>query len=245
LRKELPSLIVTTAASNVNGVIFPVEEISRLAAEKGIPICIDAAQAAGETSLFPEKWGIDFFCFSGHKSLLGPAGTGGLYIRDPERLSPLKRGGTGSRSSEEIQPDVLPDKFESGTQNIPGLAGWLHSMTYLKTAGTAEQTNREHESFLEKLRSLDKLEIIGHPPEVENLSYTSVISVYPKNRPLSVLTEILNRNDIAVRNGLHCAPGAHKTLQTFERGGTIRFSTGPFNTTHEIQTVYDLLKESL
>ncbi len=248
IREQKPRLIVTTAASNVNGIVFPVEEMCRIAARYNTPICIDAAQAAGETPLYPQAWGADYFCFSGHKGLLAPAGTGGLYIRDPETLTPLKRGGTGSRSNEEFQPDFLPDKFESGTPNIPGLAGWLHSMAYLINRDTEEGPDETFTLFLNKVRMLEeegKLKIIGHPQNTEQLSYTKVLSLYPLNRSLSDLTGILNENDIAVRAGLQCAPGAHQTLRSFDGGGTIRFSSGPFNTNHEISKVIELLKESL
>jgi cysteine desulfurase / selenocysteine lyase len=243
IKEEHPSLLVTTAASNVNGIVFPVEEICRLAAKEGIPVCVDAAQAAGERDLYPEKWGMDFLSFSGHKGMLGPAGTGGLYIKDPDRLPPFKRGGTGSRSSEELQPDFLPDKFESGTPNIPGLAGWHHSLIYLKKTKGTESIDALYETFLHKLRSLQSLKIIGHPEEAAGLPYTPVLSLVPLKRSLSDLTRILNENGIAVRTGLHCAPGAHRTLGTLKGGGTIRFSPGRFNTSHEISTVYHILKE--
>ena len=245
LREEAPQLIVMTGASNVNGLIFPVEEICHLARKKGIPVCIDAAQAAGETELLPEKWGIDFLCLSGHKGLLAPAGTGALYIQDPERLPPLKRGGTGSRSSEEIQPDWVPDKFESGTPNIPGLAGWLHSMTYLKDNPRSRGRSGAFESLISGLRELPDLRIIGHPPNRSDLSFTPVVSVIPERSSLTELTGYLNDHQIAVRSGLQCAPGAHKTLGTFEGGGTIRFSPGEFTTSHEISTVIDVLKRFL
>ncbi len=244
LRDTSPRLIVMTAASNVNGLIYPVEEICHLAAKQGVPVCIDAAQAAGETKLLPEQWGIDFLCLSGHKGLLAPAGTGALYIKDPDRLPPLKRGGTGSRSSEEIQPEWVPDKFESGTPNIPGLAGWLHSMNYLKNFPRGERSST-FESLLTGLRDLPGLRIIGHPPERRDLSFTTVVSVVPVQSSLTELTAHLNRNQIAVRSGLHCAPGAHKTLGTLEGGGTIRFSPGEFTTSHEISSVLDVLKDYL
>ncbi len=243
LDEKKTALVITTAASNVNGIIFPVEEMARIATTRGVPLCVDAAQAAGETPLSPESWGIDFLCFSGHKGFLGPAGTGGLYIADPDRLPPLKRGGTGSRSDEEFQPLALPDKFESGTQNIPGLAGWHHSMAYLLSTGPGD-LSALHTLFLEKLRSLDTLEIVGNPPG-NPCAYTPVVSLVPRSCPLSSLTSLLNGNDIAARAGLHCAPGAHKTLGTLSRGGTLRLSPGPFTTVRDIETVCELLKEKL
>ena len=247
IREEKPRLIVTTAASNVNGIIFPLEEMCRIASRYSTALCIDAAQAAGEVPLFPEMWGADFLCFSGHKGLLAPAGTGGLYIRNPAILSPLKRGGTGSRSSEEEQPEFLPDKFESGTPNIPGLAGWLHSMRFLKSSEPGVNRDKTFSLFLEKMRILEekeKIRIIGRPLQT-SLPYTNLLSIYPLTKSLSDLTRLLNDKEIAVRNGLHCAPGAHRTLGSFDQGGSIRFSFGPFNTKHEIQKVFELLKEQL
>ncbi len=244
LKAEHPRLIVTTAASNVNGLIHPVEEICHLAGKRGVPVCVDAAQAAGEAELLPEKWGIDFFCLSGHKGLLGPSGTGALYIKDPDRLTPLKRGGTGSRSSEEIQPELIPDKFESGTPNIPGLAGWLHSMNYLRETAEKDQ-GTVIDALISSLRDLEGLKIIGHPLDHKDLNYTSVVSVVPTRITLSEMTLKLNQYEIAVRSGLHCAPGAHKTLGTLENGGTVRFSPGRFTTTHEISQLKDLLKKIL
>ncbi|OQY31111.1 MAG: hypothetical protein B6241_14790 [Spirochaetaceae bacterium 4572_59] len=202
-------------------------------------------RGAGEIPLLPEKWGLDFLCFSGHKGYLAPAGTGAFYLKDPEKLPPLKQGGTGSRSSEEIQPEFLPDKYESGTPNIPGMAGWLHSLMYLRSAKDSSTADRIHEGLIEKLHSLKGLKIIAHPDGNTSPSYTRVLSVVPENMALSELTGILNKHEIAVRAGLHCAPGAHKTLGTLQTGGTIRFSTGLFNTSHDIQKVYEILKESL
>ena len=207
---QKPQLIVTTAASNVNGIIFPVEEICRMAGLKGIPVCVDAAQAAGEIPLYPEKWDMDFLCFSGHKGMLAPAGTGGVYIKDPDRLPPLKYGGTGSRSSEEIQPDFLPDKFESGTPNIPGLAGWLLQPLLPDGISGPREAESVFNHLLKRIRSLKSLEVIGHPEDEKGLNYSRVLSVRPRNRSVADLTAILNDRNIAVRSGLHCAPGAHR-----------------------------------
>jgi len=238
-----PDLLIVTAASNVTGVVFPLEEIASLARKQGVPVCVDAAQGAGEIPLYPEKWGIDFLCFAGHKGLLGPSGTGGFFVHDPERVSPLICGGTGSRSKEEIQPELLPDKFESGTPNIPGLAGLLHSITFLMDSeelhGPAEDRT---ESLLEDLKALEGYRVIGRDHR-DSCSYTRVISILPETGSLTELTSFLNARDIAVRSGLHCSPAAHRTLKTCETGGTLRLSPGLFTTDEELLELRNALKE--
>jgi len=245
LKEHRPSLAVFTAASNVNGIVFPFEEMADLARRAGTAVCVDAAQAAGEVPLFPEEQGIDFLCFSGHKGLLGPAGTGGLYLRDPERVNPLIRGGTGSRSSEEKQPGFLPDRFESGTPNIPGFAGWLRAMEYLISQKGAPGTDSLFRELVEGLSSMDGIRVIGRPEpgREESLVWTRVVSIRPERTSLTELTAFLDSRKIAVRSGLHCAPGAHKTLGTFEKGGTVRLSPGLFTTKKEIAGTLAVLKE--
>jgi cysteine desulfurase family protein len=249
---QRPDLLVVTAASNVNGVIFPLEEMAYLAGKKGVPLCVDAAQGGGEIPLYPEKWGIDFLCFAGHKGLLGPSGTGGFTIRDPERLMPLILGGTGSRSREEEQPDMMPDKFESGTPNIPGLAGLLHSLNFIIDSESLhlEAKNRT-KRFVEELSELEGIRIVGRPsargsggktPE-ESPSYLRVISLLPVIGTLTELTAFINSKDMAVRSGLQCSPSAHKTLKTFDAGGTLRLSPGLFTTDGELNEFMTTLKE--
>lgn len=241
LLDEKPDLLVLTAASNVNGIIFPLEEMCRTAEKKGIPVCVDAAQAAGEIPLYPEKWGIDFLCFAGHKGLLGPAGTGGFYIKNPERVRPLILGGTGSRSREELQPEIMPDRFESGTANLPGFAGLLHSLNFLKNTKALYTSSEERCGRLCRLLlELEGYRIIGRSKKRE---YTRVFSLLPESGSLTELTAFLNSRDIAVRSGLHCAPSAHRVLGSYERGGTLRLSPGIFTTNREIEMLIENLKE--
>ncbi|MBF9015301.1 MULTISPECIES: aminotransferase class V-fold PLP-dependent enzyme [unclassified Oceanispirochaeta] len=241
LLDEKPDLLVLTAASNVNGIIFPLEQMCLTARKKGIPLCVDAAQAAGEIPLYPENWGIDFLCFAGHKGLLGPAGCGGFYIRDPERVRPLILGGTGSRSREEIQPEIMPDRFESGTANIPGFAGLLHSLNFLQSSKTLYRAAEERCGRLcRRLHELEGYRIIGRSKDRD---YTRVFSILPEKGNLTELTAFLNSKDIAVRSGLHCAPSAHRVLGSFESGGTLRLSPGLFTTNREIELLIESLKE--
>ncbi len=241
---EKPDLLVLTAASNVCGAVFPLEEIASLAHRRGIPVCVDAAQAGGETPLLPGKWNIDYLCFAGHKGLLGPAGTGGFYIKDPESLHPLISGGTGSRSREEEQPEHMPDRFESGTPNIPGLAGLLHSVNFL--AASEEQrreADKNFKSFLSRLRETGGIRIIGRPGSETEKHYTRLLSILPERRSLTELTAHMDRCGIALRSGLHCAPAAHRSLGTFTAGGTLRISPGLFTTGDELDIFIDRLRE--
>ena len=244
--EEGPDLLVLTAASNVCGAVFPLEEIAFLARKKAVPICVDAAQGGGETELYPEKWGIDYLCFAGHKGLLGPAGTGGFYIKDPESLPPFISGGTGSRSREEEQPEHMPDRFESGTPNIPGFAGLLHSLTFLmESAALREESDRRFEGFLASLREINGIRIIGRPENAELKSYTRVISILPEQGSLTELTALMDRQNIALRSGLHCAPAAHRTLGTFTAGGTLRISPGLFSSDNDLEVFIEILKKAL
>jgi selenocysteine lyase/cysteine desulfurase len=239
---ERPDLLVLTAASNVCGSIFPLEEIASLARKRGVPVCVDAAQGGGETELYPEKWGIDYLCFAGHKGLLGPAGTGGFYIRDPETLPPLITGGTGSRSREEEQPVHMPDRFESGTPNIPGLAGLLHSLTFLAESGKLKgEADQRFERFLSSLRECGGVTIVGRPENARAKDYTRVLSILPEQGSLTELTAHMDRRNIALRSGLHCAPAAHRSLGTFRLGGTLRVSPGLFSSDDDL----DMFREAL
>lgn len=243
--EEKPALALVTAASNVNGIVFPLEEMAALARNKGIPLCVDAAQGAGELELYPEAWGIDYLCFAGHKGLLGPAGTGGFYIRDPESLPPLILGGTGSRSREEIQPTDMPDRFESGTPNIPGYAGLLASLDYRAAHPELYKAAAVRCRRLEEgLRSLEGLRIIGRPDQPDpQRRYTGVFSILPATGTLSALTAFMDRREIAVRSGLHCAPAAHGVLGTSAEGGTLRLSPGLFTEDEDIDETIATIKE--
>lgn len=241
-----PRMVVSSGASNVSGVVFPVRDLCRIARENGIPICIDGAQLAGEAIVDLGEWRPDFFCFSGHKGLLGPSGTGGFYIADPGSLDPLMFGGTGSRSSQDIQPEFLPDKFESGTPNIVGVAGLNAALKFLLEKGVSELADRRDlicRRLIKGLCSQACFKVIG---DRDKYLSTAIVSLSlcdspGQQRSLSELTEVLDTKDVAVRMGYHCAPGAHRSLKTFESGGTIRFSPGCFTTNQEIDQVIDIL----
>ncbi len=232
------ALIVLNHASNVCGTILPVAEVGQIARQAGLLYLVDAAQTAGVLPIAMEEMGIDLLAFTGHKGLLGPTGTGGLAIgpRVPlERFSPLARGGTGSRSEHEVQPDFLPDKFESGTLNAVGYAGLLAGLEYLQERGIPAIRAHEVEltrRLLAGLRSIPGVTVYG-PQEAER--QVAVVSFNVAGRtPADVAEQLDERYDIACRPGLHCAPAAHRTLQTFPTG-TVRFGLGAFTTAEEVE----------
>ncbi len=239
---EKPDFLIITAASNVTGIISPFEEMAEEAAGRNIPVCVDGAQLAGHYPVNISDTKIDLFAFPGHKGLLGPTGTGGLYISERVNPVPLMFGGTGSRSSEEFQPDFLPDKYESGTPNIASIAGLLASVRFILKEGVERIRKKEEEitSFLTSdLQSVKGLSLV--PSGQEHIK-TPAVSVIHETLTVSEITRILDENDIAVRMGLHCAPSAHRTVGTFDNGGTIRFSPGFFTTEEEIEKTIDILK---
>lgn len=230
-------LVVLNHASNVSGTILPAAEVGRIAREAGLLYMVDTAQTAGVMPIDMEAMGIDLLAFTGHKGLLGPTGTGGLAVgpRVPlESFRPLVRGGTGSRSEHEVQPDFLPDKFESGTLNTVGLAGLLAGLAYLQSRGIAVIRAHEIErtrQLLAGLRAIPGVTLYG-PSDAEK--QVAVVSFNVAGlTPADVAGQLDERYDIACRPGLHCAPSAHRTLGTFP-GGTVRFGMGAFTTAEEV-----------
>jgi cysteine desulfurase family protein len=227
-------LIVLTHASNVTGGLMPVEEVGALARRHGILFMVDAAQTAGIVPLSITGLGIDLLAAPGHKGLMGPQGTGFLYIGPDISLRPLKEGGTGSQSEMETQPDFLPDQMESGTLNTPGLAGLGAGADFI--LGQRVEKIREKEISLSRMirEGLDKnpkVQLYG-PEKAEQR--TSPLSFNIPGLNPSALASILDSAyDIAVRAGLHCAALAHRTLGTLPEG-TIRVSPGFFNTEKDI-----------
>jgi selenocysteine lyase/cysteine desulfurase len=224
--------MVLTAASNVTGALTPVEDVAALCGRVGIPLCVDASQLVGHRPL-PE--GCQALCFSGHKGLLGPAGTGGVYLAPGFNPRPLVFGGTGSASEREVQPDRLPDRYESGTPNLPGLAGLLTAARFLSGPGLApiqEQERQRCADLARGLAALPGVAILGPGPAADRVP---VVSITVADRDLGEVALALDRRGICTRMGLHCAPAAHRTLGTLEAGGTLRFSPGFATTAQEIQ----------
>ncbi len=233
-----PDLFVLTAASNVTGALPPVEEVAAACARHGVPLCVDASQAAGHLPLPP---GCAYLAFPGHKGLLGPGGTGGLALGPGVLPPPLLRGGTGSASELETQPEMLPDRYEAGTPNVPGLAGLARAVTYLAEAGPGPEGALAAQ-LAEGLAALPGAALVGPGPRAPR---APVVSVALPDRDLGEVALALDRRGICARAGLHCAPAAHRSLGTFGAGGTLRFSPGRFTTPADLETALAALAEIL
>ena len=236
-------LLVTTHASNVTGAVFPIAELAAIAREAAVPYLVDAAQTAGAIPIDVEKMGIDLLAFTGHKGLLGPTGTGGLYIRDGLKVEPLMRGGTGSDSAHEFQPEYAPDAYESGTANVAGLAGLAASVRFLSEIGV--EAVRAHERqlvdrFMAGIAEIPGVEV--HGPADSRLR-CGLLSFNIAGAVPSEVGLLLEQSfDILCRTGLHCAPAAHRNIGTFPTG-TVRFSFGWFNTPAEVDASLEALRK--
>jgi cysteine desulfurase/selenocysteine lyase len=239
-------LIALTHASNVTGTLQPLREISAIARAKDIPLVVDAAQSAGHIPIDVQADQIDLLAAPGHKGLLGPLGTGFLYIRPgiEKILATSMEGGTGSVSESDRQPDFMPDKYEPGSHNAIGLAGllegvrWIHKRTVEKIAAHEGDLIR---AFLDGICDVEGLSYFG-PRGVRNR--VGVFSVRIDGLDPHELSGILETNfGILTRAGLHCAPLAHETLGTKKYGGTTRLSFGPFLSVQDIHFAADALAE--
>ena len=241
--KKNTALIVVTHASNVTGTLMPIKDIGAVAKKKGIPFMVDVAQTAGVYDLDVKEMNIDMLAFPGHKGLLGPQGTGGLYINEELDVMQMKEGGTGSNSENLVQPAIAPDRYESGTPNTPGIVGLGEGVGFILDRGTAAV--REHEEkltgmLLEGFGEIDGVKIYG--PKNSKLK-AGVVSINILDGDSGEISYILDKSyDIATRAGLHCAPLAHRTIGTFEQG-TIRFSVGVFNTREDIEAAIKAVEE--
>lgn len=236
-------LLVVTAASNVTGAAMPLGSIIALARGAGVPVLVDASQLVGHRAFDIGESGASLVAFSGHKGLLGPAGTGGLYVGSGIELEPLVRGGTGSASESEVQPLFLPDRFEAGTQNLAALAGLGAAVEWLEGRGFAAIEARERSlraRLADGLRGIDGLALL---PCDDEASALPVVSATTGAASESDVARELDRRDIAIRMGLHCAPSAHRTAGSFPRGGSLRFSPGIFTTDGEIDETIAAMKE--
>ncbi|MHB8771137.1 MAG: aminotransferase class V-fold PLP-dependent enzyme [Syntrophales bacterium] len=236
--------ICITHASNVTGTILPIAAAGRIAREHGLVLIVDAAQTAGALPIAVEALGVDLLAFTGHKSLFGPPGTGGLYIRAglESRLRPLIRGGTGSRSEFEEQPLFLPDKFEAGTPNTVGLAGLAAGVSWVLARGV--ESIRTHEEaltgrFMAGLREIPRIELYGPTEPSQRIAVVSF--TVSGLTPSELAQELDERFGVMSRPGLHCAPAAHRAIGTFPQG-SVRFGFGPFTTEPEIDTALEALQ---
>ena len=228
-------LVVVTHASNVTGVIQPIEEYGAVTRRRNLIFMVDAAQTAGKYPIDVQASNIDLLAFSGHKGLFGPPGTGALYISNRVNLDSLREGGTGSYSEEEEQPVILPDRYESGTQNSVGISGLGAGLKYIREEGLEKIRTREQSLTDSLIEGLSKIPGIVLYISKDRLKQAPVISFNIKGFTPGDVGTILDQTfDIKVRTGLHCAPMMHKTIGTFPLG-TIRLSPGYFNSLEEIE----------
>ncbi len=240
------SMIALSHASNVCGSLLPVREAGAVARRHGCLLLVDAAQTAGVYPIDMEADRIDLLAFTGHKGLGGPTGTGGLVIGERvalERLAPLKRGGTGSRSELEEQPGFLPDVFESGTANAVGLAGLAAGLRWILDRGVG--AIRQHEVALasQLITGLDETEAVTVFGGKDAARQTATVSFNLSGlEPSEVGLRLDDEYEIMCRVGLHCAPAAHRTLGT-SPGGTVRFAPGAFNTMAQVDEALQAVRE--
>ena len=236
-------LVALTHASNVLGTVQPVAEVGRIARERDLLFLVDAAQTAGAVPTDVRALSIDLLAFPGHKSLLGPTGTGALYVGPRAPVAAWREGGTGGDSSSETQPKELPYFLEGGTPNVLGVAGLAAGISYVTEKGI--DAVREHETALcERLwRHLDEaggFEVFGRRDPARRVG---TLSFRCEALPAAEVGGILDQAfDIAVRPGLHCAPYVHRSLGTFPEG-TVRVSPGPFSTEGDIDALAAALAE--
>jgi cysteine desulfurase/selenocysteine lyase len=240
------SLIALNHGSNVVGTLLPVSEVGAIARDRDLLLLVDAAQTAGAYPIDVQTDSIDLLAFTGHKSLLGPMGTGGLVVGervDAARLEPLKRGGTGSRSEHEEQPDFLPDMCESGTANTVGLAGLEAGVNWVLERGV--ETIRAHEvslagRLIAGLRQIPGLTVYG-PLDAELQTATVSFNVAGL-APSEVGLRLDEEHAVMCRVGLHCAPAAHRTIGTFPEG-TVRFGLSVFSTADEVDAALEGVRQ--
>ena len=236
-------LIVIIHASNVTGTINPVREIGEIARERDVKLLVDAAQTAGAFSINVTKDNIDMLACAGHKSLFGLQGTGFLYVSPEIQLEPIKEGGTGGASDMDEVPETLPERFEAGTRNTPGIGGLGAGVEFVLREGV-EKIRRHEAGLAERLTrgllNIEKVTVYGPRDSGRQVGVVS-FNIIGKD-PSDVGFVLDSSFGIMARVGLHCAPDAHKTIGTFPQG-TVRLSPGYFNTIEEVDVVVDAVKK--
>ena len=237
------SAIISTHASNLTGNLVDLVTIGAIAQEAGIPFVVDASQTAGIFPVHMQEMGIDALCFTGHKGLMGPQGTGGLCLREGLKLRPLLVGGTGVNSYEEGQPESMPARLEAGTLNTHGIAGLAAGVDFIETTG--QTVIREHEQrlmrqFIAGLQDISGVRIYGDFSDRERAAIVALNLADLDSGEVS--DELAQRYEIATRPGAHCAPRLHRALGT-DRTGAVRFSFSWYNTETEVRRALEALKE--
>ncbi len=237
-----PCLAVATHASNVTGVLLPVAALAEIAADHGVPFVIDASQSAGHVPLSCERLGASAVAMPGHKGLLGPTGTGLLYLAPGIEVEPLIRGGTGSQSELEVQPEFAPDRYESGTLNAMGIVGLGAAAEHLQAVGIDRVEARLAElgrRFRAALSAIDGLMLYGPEDPAEGVG---ILSLNIEGVPCATVARLIDDDwGVMTRAGLHCSPAAHRTLGTAP-DGTLRFSWSHETSDEDIDTAVEALQ---
>ena len=240
------ALIAVVHGSNVCGSLQDIDSIGRIARDHEIPFLVDAAQTAGHVPINVQTTPVDLLAFPGHKALLGPLGTGVLYIRPgfESKLQPVREGGTGSKSELAIQPEFMPDRFEAGSHNAIGIAGLQAALKFILEQGVESIHAGDSElcrTFIAATCNIKHLKVYGPQEPDRRVGVFSInISGY---EPTELAAVMEGQFGLLTRAGLHCAPLAHQALNTFSCGGTTRISTGPFTTVKDIEYVADTLAQ--
>lgn len=240
--KDNTKLVVMTHISNVTGTVNDIAAIGDVCRRHGVTFLVDAAQSAGVRPIDVQAMKIDMLAFPGHKCLYGPQGTGGLYISPEVDLRPLLTGGTGTQSELLHQPVSRPERYESGTLNVPGLAGLARGVDFILKTGVDAIEEKEYEltaRLISGIRQYDNITIWG-PQTAKNRAAVLSITI-DGYEPQDISIYLDQIFDIAVRSGLHCAPNAHETLGTLDKGGTVRISPGYFTTEEEIDACIEAI----
>ena len=237
-------LLVMAHGSNVSGTVQDAERVGKICAAHGIAFVLDAAQTAGHIPVDFEKFGLSALCVPGHKGLLGPSGIGAMLLRKDfaELLTPLIAGGTGSASDSELLPPYMPDRFESGTPNMPGVYGWEAAMSFLDEVGVEALHAHEMaltERFLRGVKEIDTVRLAGTYDLDRRVGVVSIDFKNIDNAEAAYRLE--TEYGILTRCGLHCAPSAHKSLDTFPQG-TVRFAVGFASTEEDVDAALEAIR---
>ena len=235
--------IVCTHASNLTGNVLDIERIGHIAKAHNLLFIVDASQSAGCIEINMETMNIDILCFTGHKGLLGPQGTGGLCIHESVEIRPFKRGGSGIHSYEKGQPQAYPARLEAGTLNSHGIAGLCAAINYINTITIPVIAKKEQEllwHFYKGICNIPEIHIYG---DFDTKERAAILSLNIEGYDSGTVSDVLSQEyDIATRPGAHCAPRMHQALGTTETGA-VRFSFSSFNTMEEVETAIQALKE--
>ncbi|MGM0370540.1 MAG: aminotransferase class V-fold PLP-dependent enzyme [Bacillota bacterium] len=236
-------LIALTHASNLTGNILPVEQVGSLAAKEEVAFFIDAAQTAGIEPIDLQKIKADFLVFTGHKALFGPQGVGGLYFNPDIDFSPLLEGGTGGSSKKKLNPDLVPDKYESGTLNTAGIAGLGAGLDFIKEESLDQIKHQEEKLMQQLMIGLEKIPAVEVLTSEISEKRVGVTSFQVTGIDSATIGQLLNTEyNIAVRTGIHCAPLAHQSIGSYDTGA-VRVSFSYFNTQLEVDKLLTALQE--